>query len=125
MKKLNNKGFTLVELLAVIAILIIIMTVALPNISSAIERTKNKQSDSVKKIIITAGNLYVSDHKNKFSATRDYCIKVDTLIGEDYIDSEDVDSFTEKCLIYQRTGTKIKIKTEDVVSCSCGSGYTY
>ena len=126
MKKLNNKGFTLVELLAVIAILLIIMTVALPNISSAIERTKNKQSDSMGKIIIAAGNLYISDHKNNFSTNGNYCIKVSTLIGEDYLDSEDVDNnFADKCLIYQKTDTKIELNDKEAKECSCNREYTY
>lgn len=62
--KLNNKGFTLVELLAVLAILIAIMAIAIPSISSSLERTKAKQNESRKKIITSAAELYVADHKN-------------------------------------------------------------
>lgn len=43
MKKLNNKGFTLIELLAVLVILIAIMSIAIPSISSSLDRTKEKQ----------------------------------------------------------------------------------
>ena len=40
---MNNKGFTLVELLGVIAILSIIMLIAIPNITSTLERSKRDQ----------------------------------------------------------------------------------
>ena len=42
MKKLDNKGFTLVELLAVIVILIAVMSVAVPAISSSLGKNKEK-----------------------------------------------------------------------------------
>lgn len=63
-KRLNNKGFTLVELLAVLVILIAIMGVAIPSISSSLERTKDKQNKSRIKIIESAAEQYVTDYKN-------------------------------------------------------------
>lgn len=45
MKKINNRGFTLVELLAVFAILSIIMLVAVPNVMGILD--KNKKSTYV------------------------------------------------------------------------------
>lgn len=40
---MNKKGFTLVELLGVIVILSIVMLIAIPNISSTLERSKRDQ----------------------------------------------------------------------------------
>ena len=40
MKKVNNKGFTLIELLAVIVILAILIMVAMPAVTSLMERAK-------------------------------------------------------------------------------------
>ena len=42
MKKLNKKGFTLVELLAVIVVLALLMVVAASSIGSALENSKKK-----------------------------------------------------------------------------------
>jgi type IV pilus assembly protein PilA len=72
MKKLNNKGFTLVELLAVIVILIIITAIAIPSISSSIERTNDSQRKAKEESILSAAELY---------------IKVDSLVPN-YIDDE-------------------------------------
>ena len=41
--KLNNKGFTLVELLGVIIILMAILYLAIPSLTSSVERSKRKQ----------------------------------------------------------------------------------
>ena len=64
MIKLNNKGFTLVELLAVLVILIAIMGIAIPTISSSLERTKAKQNEARYEILESAAEQYVTDHKN-------------------------------------------------------------
>lgn len=63
-KRINNKGFTLIELLAALVILTAIMAIAIPSISSSLERSKTKQDAAKKKILISAAELYVTDHKN-------------------------------------------------------------
>ena len=57
MKRLNKKGFTLVELLVVIVILGVIMSIAIPSITSSIERSKDKQKTQIIKLIESAGEL--------------------------------------------------------------------
>ena len=44
MKKMNRKGFTLIELLAVLVILVVIMAIAIPSVTSSIERSKDKEN---------------------------------------------------------------------------------
>ena len=91
MKKLNNKGFTLIELLAVLVILIAIMSIAIPSISSSLDRTKEKQSSAKKKIIESAAELYVTDYKNKIIITSGNCyIDVQTLVNEHYLSSDEL-----------------------------------
>ena len=68
MKKLNDKGLTLIELLAALVILTAIMTIAIPSISSSLERTKAKQDKTKYKILESAAELYVTDHKNSIYA---------------------------------------------------------
>ncbi len=90
MKKLNNKGFTLIELLAVLVILIAIMSIAIPSISSSLDRTKAKQSSAKIKIIESAAELYVTDHKNNIPTSGDCYISVQTLVDEHYLSSDEL-----------------------------------
>ncbi len=61
MKK-NNKGFTLIELIAAITILSIIMLVAIPNIMSVSIKNKNKTYiNDATKIVTLAKYLFESD----------------------------------------------------------------
>ena len=87
MKKMDNKGFTLVELLAVLIILIAIMSIAIPSISSSLERSKDKQNEARKKVLESAAELYVTDHKNNIE-NNSCCISLEELKSENYIDED-------------------------------------
>lgn len=95
MGKLDNSGFTLIELLAVIVILIIITSIAIPSISSSIERTNETQEKGKNKLLNTAVELYLSDHKsyreafyNSDSQNRCYILVSDLI--PNYIEKDDI-----------------------------------
>ena len=90
MNKMNNKGFTLIELLAVLVILIAIMSIAIPSISSSLDRTKGKQDSAKEKIIESAAELYVTDHKNNVVTEGECYITVATLKSEHYLSSDEL-----------------------------------
>ena len=95
MKRLNKKGFTLVELLVVIVILGVIMSIAIPSITSSIERSKDKQKTQIIKLIVSAGELYVDKHKNTVQQGKS--ITLDDLIEDGLITKEEMkDPFNEK-----------------------------
>ena len=77
MKKLNKKGFTLVELLAVIVILALLIVVvantALPAMNNA---KKNTLDTYAKRVVEQAKTLYIADN-NKCSSTA--CNLIDTM----------------------------------------------
>ena len=68
----NNKGFTLVELLAVIVILLAISVVAIPSISAGIERTKKKTDLDKIKVLSSYAEIYFSEHTGT-------CVSIQTL----------------------------------------------
>ena len=75
MKK-NKKGFTLVELLAVIALLALLMGIAVPNIISTINNSKrNDFLSDTKRMVAKAEYLISSNGTENYFQTRSY-IKV-------------------------------------------------
>lgn len=68
-KKLNKKGFTLVELLVVLVLLAVIMTIAIPSVTSSIERSKDKQKNSKIELLVSAAELYADRHRNSIGNT--------------------------------------------------------
>lgn len=80
---MNNKGFTLVELLAVIVLLLAISVLAVTNVTASLKRTEEKEIESQTKIAINAAKIYFSLNKDISS------VLVSKLISEGYIKNED------------------------------------
>lgn len=89
---MSNKGFTLVELLAVLVILGFIAVIAIPSINSSMSRTREKQNAQRIELILSSARDYVVDHKNHIYQVVDVgeaCyIKIDDLINEGYLSEE-------------------------------------
>lgn len=58
---MNNKAFTLIELIASITLILILFTVAVPVSTKLIQNSNKKQCDMVKESLLTAADLYVTD----------------------------------------------------------------
>lgn len=61
---INDKGFTLVEILAVITILSLLIVFVVPNFLSLLNKSKASTIDIQKQMIISAARLYVEDCNN-------------------------------------------------------------
>lgn len=133
MEKLNRKGFTLVELLVVLVILVVIMSVAIPSVTSSIERSKKKQQDAKIELFVSAAEIYVDRHKNKFnSGTIDaYNIYIKDVVCDGLLTKEQLkDPLNEKYTLsgyvsynkstnsYQfKENSTNKVKLSDNISC--------
>ena len=65
--KMNKKGFTLVELLAVLVILLTILLIAIPSITSSVERNKENALKKKYDLIEAAAESYVNLYQNEFN----------------------------------------------------------
>lgn len=83
----NEKGLTLVELLAVIVILGIIAAIAVPSIGGIIDNTRIKAANADAQNIISAANLYFAENPDSDE------VKLSVLKTEKYVD--DTGSFGE------------------------------
>lgn len=108
-KRLNQKGFTLVELLAVLVILIAIMGIAIPSISSSLERTKSKQNESRYKILESAAEQYITDNKNKvytnLGSNESCCFQIKNLsnyLSDDEMEDADGNDLSNYYIIFTK-----------------------
>lgn len=83
---MGNKGFTLVELLATMALLAILMIMAVPNVIGVVQRNKNKTYvEDAKKLVSLAEYKVRSNSKYKPAPSTSWCFKLQQL-GENNFD---------------------------------------
>lgn len=70
MKKLNKKGFTLIELMIVIAIIAILASILVPNFVKARAQGQLTACKSNLKNIGTAMEMYSADHNGRYPTTK-------------------------------------------------------
>ena len=88
----NKKGFTLVEMLAAIGILLLITILTYPSFTKLNKKTEEKFDYSIKTIVENAANIYVDNNKELIdekitSNNGKYCLPVATLSSYDYLDT--------------------------------------
>lgn len=87
----KNKGFTLVELLAVIVLLGILMLLTFPRIIEMTNSQNAKISNAKLLLMKTAAKSYIADHKNQYPAKEGntFCISVESLQSGNYLAFDD------------------------------------
>ena len=98
---MNNKGFTLIELLAVLIIMITILLIAIPSISSSLER-KEKTIKTAAEVYV---DTYLSKSKESLFKTGSCGVYIRSLIENNLIDEETTvknnnENVKEKCVKY-------------------------
>jgi type IV pilus assembly protein PilA len=83
----NQKGLTLIELLAVIVILGIIAAIAIPSIGGIINKSKDDAKVAEGIQIVNSAKLYMSTHAFNDGTTVDNKMQIDDLLLADYLDN--------------------------------------
>lgn len=111
----NNKGFTLIEALLVIAIIGILLLALIPNIITIINKNKEKSCISTRDSIISAAKMYVAENKYDVINCGDNTIAISTLKEYGNISDKTLDSrFPTSVTINYNCTTKKYTYTYDV-----------
>lgn len=112
---MNRKGFTLVELLAVLVLLSAIMYIAIPSISSSMERSKNKKKEKNIQLLEAAAEMYVADHRYALQKNDKCYIMLEDLVSGGYVSSDTTKNGDDELMgvIVYIKGTNMFSYTED------------
>ena len=84
---MNSRGFTLIELMAVVTILVIVSLVIIPIVDVNIKKSKNEMYSIQIENIRMAGQNYFSDNINLKPGTNSSSfVTLDLLVSNEYID---------------------------------------
>lgn len=93
-----KRGFTLVELLAVITVLVIILTIAFPKVSNVLQESRENSYNSQVSMIESAAKRYISDNVKEvtedgnsvISRDKDNFVTIQALQKNGYLNSKKV-----------------------------------
>ena len=81
----NTKGFTLVELVVTVAILLLLSTVAVISVTTLRGDTNEKIDEAQENLIIDAAEKYYVDYLIENPDTTNMCVEVNDLINDGYL----------------------------------------
>src|SRR5574344_687959 len=84
---MNRRGFTLVEMIAVITLIALISTFTLPPIINQINKKKSDMKHALEETVYAASNIYVRNNKSTYNKKNyTYCLTFDKLVNDNYLD---------------------------------------
>jgi prepilin-type N-terminal cleavage/methylation domain-containing protein len=116
---MNKKGFTLIELIAVLIILTVITAILMPNLVKYVNKNREESAKSIEKLLITNLELYNADKEQDLWKDDKTCITVSI---EDLVNqNKDIDM--GECLLTNEkalTITKENNTYKYYVNITCG-----
>lgn len=82
----SKKGFTLIEVLAVLVILSILITFSVVSVSKIKKRQEIENRINVIRSILTAARAYEADNPNETDNPNENGVEIQTLLDENYVD---------------------------------------
>lgn len=106
----NRKGFTLIELIVVLAVLAVIMAIAIPRFMGVQETAKKNADKSSLEMIAKSGELWYIQTESTASSTAISSLIPDYLDTDIKFESDTYDSVTSSSLIeFNSTGGVTKV----------------
>ena len=127
---MNKRGFTLVELIGTIVILLVLSLLVFPNLLNLIKNSKKDISTSTKDFIYGQAKSYIYDNVNSYTLKEGniYCIGLKDLVSKNYLNTplKDAESGNDIDLSKQ---IEVKVNNNDysyelVETCTPKSYYT-
>ena len=112
---MNNKGFTLIELIGSIIILTIIALVVFPAVLNIMTSSQGKIDNAKKNLIERAAKEYVEDNVNNYPRTTELSenITVEELINKGYIKEKTIDVDKDTAIYHGCVNVSVEQKTID------------
>lgn len=104
----NKKGFTLVELLAVITILGILVTISVVSVTSVINRSTENSYKTLEDEMVEAAKKYVVENIDNYTSP----VLLSTLIENGYI--KEIKDPANKSKICDKTASKVTITVSGI-----------
>ncbi len=102
---MKQNGFTLIELIGVVAIIALVMVITVPQIMSTMTKSSVKKTESFEKDLELAAESYVENNWNSFKVefegnnkSGNYCLSLETLMQNGYIKNTDIDPSTNEAI---------------------------
>lgn len=92
---MNEKGFTLIELMGVLILLVLLITVSVSGIITARDKANNSIDKATTNLIIAGATRFATDKNIDVPA----CIKVEYLLNEDYLKDPIVNDTKKNALL--------------------------
>ena len=92
MRRLNNRGFILVEVIAIVVIISVLAIIFIPNINGLLVKGRDDAIDGLKKSILVATKEYVNDNRYEINFGDGTCVSINTLIVEGYLSPSGTES---------------------------------
>ena len=83
---MNQKGFTLVELLAVIIVIGLLASFALPQVLNQFNNNAGKLSEQQKNLIEESAYSYLLENESKYKNATKKCVTIKQLVTDDALD---------------------------------------
>lgn len=96
---MRKKGFTLVEVLAVLVIMGVLMAITIPSIINSLDKKKNREYEKIVEEIESSAKLYVTQNESVqqfLNQSGSINISYNTLVSEGLINGNEIDPLTDE-----------------------------